>query len=113
MIYEQPRFMPAGDRYLLIEFGIGVVATVLAAFVPTLRATRVAPLEALEDFAQGTFELSFPTIKHLEELRDLTHADAVLAEAAGRPVVPLLPKVVATEDGFDVLLPGEPGFDEA
>ncbi|MCB1448393.1 MAG: carboxyltransferase domain-containing protein, partial [Rhizobiaceae bacterium] len=21
MIYEQPRFMPAGDRYLLIEFG--------------------------------------------------------------------------------------------
>ncbi len=76
-------------------------------------ARWVAPLEALEDFAQGTFELSFPTIKHLEELRDLTHADAVLAEAAGRPVVPLLPKVVATEDGFDVLLPGEPGFDEA
>lgn len=32
---------------LLIEFGIGVVATVLAAFIPTLRATRVAPLEAL------------------------------------------------------------------
>ena len=29
------------------------------------------------------------------------------------PVVPLTPKVVATEDGFDVLLPGEPGFDEA
>lgn len=32
---------------LAIEFGIGVVATVLAAFIPTLRATRVAPLEAL------------------------------------------------------------------
>lgn len=30
-----------------IEFGIGVVATVLAAFVPSVRATRVAPLEAL------------------------------------------------------------------
>lgn len=37
--------MPWSD--LAIEFGIGVVATVLAAFVPTLRATRVAPLEAL------------------------------------------------------------------
>ncbi len=76
-------------------------------------ARWVAPVDALGDFAEGTFELSFPTIKHLEELRDLGDADAVLAEAAGRPVVPLTPKVVATEDGFDVLLPGEPGFDEA
>lgn len=37
--------MPWGE--VGIEFGIGVVATVLAAFVPSLRATRVAPLEAL------------------------------------------------------------------
>ena len=29
-----------------------------------------------------------------------------------RPVVPLTPKVVGTEDSFDDLLPGEPGYDE-
>jgi hypothetical protein len=37
----------------------------------------------------------------------------VLADAAGRPVVPLTPKLIATEDGFDVLLPGEPGYEDA
>ena len=36
---------------LAAEFGIGVLATVLAAFVPSLRATRVAPLEALRPAA--------------------------------------------------------------
>lgn len=76
-------------------------------------ARWVEPLTALTDFAEGTFELSFPTVKHLEELRDHPDADSVLAEAAGRPVEPLTPKVVATEDSFDVLLPGEPGYDEA
>ncbi|AXE37299.1 ABC transporter permease [Acidipropionibacterium virtanenii] len=38
-------------REVAIEFGIGVLATVLAAFVPSLRATRVAPLEALRPAA--------------------------------------------------------------
>ena len=32
---------------IVIEFFIGIVITVLAAFLPALRATRVAPLEAL------------------------------------------------------------------
>lgn len=38
-------------REVAIEFGIGVLATVLAAFVPSVRATRVAPLEALRPAA--------------------------------------------------------------
>ena len=37
----------------------------------------------------------------------------MLAEAARRPVVPLMPKVVGTEDSFEIILPGEPGYDEA
>lgn len=36
---------PWGD--IIVEFLIGIVITVLAAFLPALRATRVAPLEAL------------------------------------------------------------------
>lgn len=73
----------------------------------------VAPERALDDFAAGGFELSFPTVRHLEELRGFADADAVIAAAAARPVVPLTPKVVGTADSFEVLLPGEPGYDEA
>lgn len=76
-------------------------------------ARWIEPASALAEFADGRFDLSFPTIKHLEELRRFADADAVLAEASGRPVVPLLPKLVSTEDGFDVLLPGEAGYEEA
>ena len=74
-------------------------------------ARWVAPADALVEGAEGNFELSFPTIKHLEELRAFPDADAVLASAAERPVVPLMPKVVGTEDSFEVILPGEPGYD--
>ncbi len=76
-------------------------------------ARWVSPSAALTDYAAGSFELSFPTVKHLEELRAHADADSVLADAAGRPVVPLTPKLVGTADSFDVLLPGEPGYDEA
>ena len=76
-------------------------------------ARWVAPADALRDQIEGRFELSFPTVKHLEELRGYADADAVLEEAARRPVVPLTPKVVATEDSFEVILPGDPGYDDA
>jgi 8-oxo-dGTP pyrophosphatase MutT (NUDIX family) len=76
-------------------------------------ARWIAPVTALEDQAEGRFELSFPTVKHLEELRGYADADAVLEEAARRPVVPLTPKVVGTEDSFEVILPGDPGYDDA
>ena len=36
---------------LVLEFAVGVVLTVLAAMLPSLRATRVAPLEALHPVA--------------------------------------------------------------
>ncbi|GAA1397764.1 ABC transporter permease [Luteococcus peritonei] len=41
--------LPVGE--LAAEFGVGVVLTVLAAMLPSLRATRVAPLEALQPVA--------------------------------------------------------------
>ncbi len=76
-------------------------------------ARWMSPAAALLEHADGSFELSFPTIKHLEELRDYPDADAVLASAAERPVIPLTPKVVGTQDSFEVILPGEPGYEEA
>lgn len=76
-------------------------------------ARWLSPEAALSEHAEDRLELSFPTIKHLEELRRFADAAEVLADAAGRPVVPLMPKVVGTEDAFDIILPGEPGYDEA
>lgn len=76
-------------------------------------ARWIAPQDALSEQADDRLELSFPTIKHLEELREYADADAVLAAAAERPVVPLTPKVVGTEESFQILLPGDPAYDEA
>ena len=76
-------------------------------------ARWMAPATALEESAADRFELSFPTIKHLEELRAYTDADAVLENALTRPVVPLTPRVVGTEDDWRIVLPGEPGYEDA
>jgi len=76
-------------------------------------ARWISPGAALDQHAEDEFELSFPTIKHLEELRGFADADAVLANAAERPIVPLTPRVVGTEESFTIILPGEPGYDDA
>jgi len=75
-------------------------------------ARWVSADQALRDYAEDRFELSFPTIKHLEELRRFADAEEVMANAAERPVVPLTPRVVGTEDSFTIILPGEPGYDD-
>jgi 8-oxo-dGTP pyrophosphatase MutT (NUDIX family) len=72
----------------------------------------VSAEDALQEHANDRFELSFPTIKHLEELRDFANAEEVMANAAERPVIPLTPRVVGTEDSFTIILPGEPGYDD-
>jgi 8-oxo-dGTP pyrophosphatase MutT (NUDIX family) len=76
-------------------------------------ARWIGPAEALAEQGEGGFELSFPTVKHLEELRAFASAEEVMENATKRPVVPLTPKVVGTEDSFEIILPGEPGYDEA
>jgi 8-oxo-dGTP pyrophosphatase MutT (NUDIX family) len=71
--------------------------------------TPDAALQAHED---GTIELVFPTIKHLEQLAPFASADELLAYAAGREVLPVEPKVVTVGDTPRVVLPGEPGYEE-
>ena len=76
-------------------------------------ARWLTPAAALEEHAADRLELSFPTIRHLEELAAFPDADAVLAEGAARRVEPITPKVRGDRDNFEVLLPGDPGFAEA
>jgi 8-oxo-dGTP pyrophosphatase MutT (NUDIX family) len=70
--------------------------------------TPDAALEAHED---GTIELVFPTIKHLEQLAEFATADALLDYARDRVVGPVQPRVVSDGEHARIVLPGEPGYD--
>ncbi|HVP03758.1 MAG TPA: NUDIX hydrolase [Solirubrobacteraceae bacterium] len=68
------------------------------------------PQGALEAYAAGDLPLVFPTIKHLEQLASFPSADALLAYATGRDVLPVEPRVLIEGEVARVLLPGEPGY---
>ena len=72
-----------------------------------------APAAALRAYAAGELPLVFPTIKHLEQLSAFASADALLAHAAGREVVRVEPRLVLGGEVARILLPGEPGYDDA
>ena len=71
------------------------------------------PRQALEAHAAGELSLVFPTIKHLQQLEAFGSADELLAWAQGRVVVPVEPKVVIEGEVARVVLPGEPGYEDA
>jgi 8-oxo-dGTP pyrophosphatase MutT (NUDIX family) len=71
------------------------------------------PSAALTAARAGELLLVFPTIKHLEQLSAFPTADALLTFARGREVVAVEPRVVMGGEQARILLPGEPGYDEA
>jgi recombination protein RecT len=56
----------------------------------------IAPREALERHAAGTFALIFPTVKHLERLSAFTTIDALLDYASNKPIRTVTPQIDAT-----------------
>lgn len=77
-------------------------------------ARWIAPSDALAAAERGEMEISFPTLRHLEELSGFDRAGEVIEAAADREIEPILPKVRRGEDGeIEVLLPGQPGYEEA
>ena len=74
-----------------------------------VEAAWLAPRRALELHRAGQLVLVYPTIKHLEELATFTTAEAVLAAAPGRRIVPVCPRVIGEGAERRVLLPGDPG----
>jgi len=72
-----------------------------------------SPADALAAHRAGDILLVFPTIKHLEQLGAFDSAAALLAHARERDVVPVQPRVVVTGETARILLPGDPGYDEA
>jgi 8-oxo-dGTP pyrophosphatase MutT (NUDIX family) len=73
-------------------------------------AAWMGPANAIERSRSGSFELSFPTIKHLEGLIDYSSADDVIEAARAREVKPILPRVVGDRNDFRVVLPGDPEY---
>jgi 8-oxo-dGTP pyrophosphatase MutT (NUDIX family) len=76
-------------------------------------ARWLTPTAALAAHAEDELALVFPTIKHLELLSETPSVDETLAAARARPVEPVLPKVEMRDGSPRVLLPGEPGYEDA
>ena len=71
------------------------------------------PAAALDAHRAGQILLVFPTIKHLEQLSRFGTVDALLDHARGREVRPVQPKVVRWGETERIVLPGDPGYEEA
>jgi 8-oxo-dGTP pyrophosphatase MutT (NUDIX family) len=78
-------------------------------------ACWVAPAEALRRAGAGEWRVEFPTRRHLEALDAHRDAAAVVASAPGAAgVVRVRPRLTIEADGtWQVLLPGEAGYEEA
>jgi 8-oxo-dGTP pyrophosphatase MutT (NUDIX family) len=76
-------------------------------------ARWLRPVAALEAHRRGELMLVFPTIKHLEALASMRSVAEALDNARSREVVPVQPRVVIRNGTAEVLLPGEPGYEQA
>jgi 8-oxo-dGTP pyrophosphatase MutT (NUDIX family) len=97
--------------FFAAEVAAGTVATADGGECVDARWLR--PADALAAHERDELMLVFPTIKHLELLSESTSVAQTLAAAQKRPVTTILPKVVTRDGAAEVLLPGEPGYDEA
>jgi 8-oxo-dGTP pyrophosphatase MutT (NUDIX family) len=75
-------------------------------------ARWLTPAAALAAHAQDELALVFPTIKHLELLSQTGSVEETLAAARKRPVEPIMPKVAVRDGAAEVLLPGDPDYDD-
>jgi 8-oxo-dGTP pyrophosphatase MutT (NUDIX family) len=74
--------------------------------------TWVIPSEALAQGQDGSWDVPFPTQRHLEMLSEHDSIASVLAYASGIEVESVLPRIVLGENGdYQVRLPGEPGYE--
>ncbi|MGA9596506.1 MAG: NUDIX domain-containing protein [Acidimicrobiia bacterium] len=76
-------------------------------------AEYVAPTEALRRAAAGEWLVPFPTQRTLHDLAGFRSVPAALEEWRHRPVVRVQPRLRVGDGGaLEVVMPGEPGFDE-
>jgi 8-oxo-dGTP pyrophosphatase MutT (NUDIX family) len=76
-------------------------------------ARWIRPQDALDAGARDELSLVFPTIKHLEQLAVFGSVDQALEDARSRRVMPVEPRVLVDGGIARVLMPGEPGYEDA
>jgi recombination protein RecT len=72
-------------------------------------AVWLTPADAMHRFQQGTLPMVFPTVKTIQRLAAYDSVDAMLAAFRAADVPALLPRLVRTEQGVGIVLPGEAG----
>jgi 8-oxo-dGTP pyrophosphatase MutT (NUDIX family) len=97
-------------RFFLARLPAGARPRVDGEECVDLRWSR--PADALEAARAGELTVAFPTIKHLEQLNAFATVDDLIDGFAGRPVSPVEPRVVISGGSAQIVLPGEPGYDE-
>lgn len=78
--------------------------------IETTEASWFEPDAALEASRAGQMPLAFPTVRQLEALASFRSAEEAIAAHRGRPVEPILPKVIGTREDHRVVLPGDPDY---
>jgi 8-oxo-dGTP pyrophosphatase MutT (NUDIX family) len=96
--------------FFVAEAPPGAAATVDGSECVDSRWLR--PAAALDAFARDELMLVFPTIKHLEALAQAGSVADALHKARTREVVPVQPRVLVRDGEAEILLPGEPGYDD-
>ncbi len=112
-----PRFRGASRRFDTRFYVVVVPAGTEAGADRTevTEACWVTPAGALRRAAEGEWKVEFPTLCHLQALAGCATAEDVpaLAPPPGE-VVAVRPRVVLLGDeGFRILLPGDPGYEGA
>ncbi|HEX6939860.1 MAG TPA: NUDIX domain-containing protein [Longimicrobiales bacterium] len=72
-------------------------------------AVWLTPAEALRRFRAGRLPMVFPTVATLESLAPFRTVAAALDAFRGRPVAPILPRLVRTDEGVTIVVDGEAG----
>jgi 8-oxo-dGTP pyrophosphatase MutT (NUDIX family) len=81
----------------------------------TIAEVWIAPEDALARHRAGEIEIIFPTIRNLQVISRFPTSGALLdAAARASSAVPAIePRVVADGNGMRIVLPGDPGYEEA
>lgn len=80
----------------------------------TIANLWIRPEDALARCERGELEMIFPTIKSLEAIsRFARSADLLTAAMAMEEVPAILPRISSDDRGVRILLPGDPGYDDA
>lgn len=81
--------------------------------VETVDAAWFEPARALAAQEAGELRISFPTMHQLRWLSEFATADEALAAYRSRDVGSVTPRVIQEGGSHRIVLPGEPGYEEA